>query len=109
MAGKGGAQSARREVIPVVRGGQPAVGGWCRLGGGKKGRGGAPVTPLPAVIEIAGTLEQQPRRTAKTPAQRQRELRERKRQKRRRNAVERRKPGGRRPNKDSIVLEIWRI
>ena len=40
------------------------------------------MTPLPAVREIAGTQEQQPRRTAKTPAQSQRESRQRENQQR---------------------------
>ena len=73
MPGTGRAQSASREVIPVVRGTQLAVGGVMPAGWGEGGGGATPVTPIPAVREIAGTQEQQLRQTAKTPAQRQRE------------------------------------
>lgn len=86
MPGVGGAQPAAGGVMPVQRGAQPAVGGVMpgrrTEGGGVSGLvAGTSMTPLPAVGATAETQEQ-PRRTAKTPAQRQRESRERKRQKR---------------------------
>ena len=105
MSNTGGVQSALREVIPVVRGAQPAVlGGHADWVGG---RGGAPVTIRLTVKEIA--KHRTTAETKKRPARLQTESGERKFKTIKKPAVKKRKRGGRRLNKKSAAAERWPI